>query len=31
LHGWVYDLKEVAEMPPGTKIEDIQEFEFDRG
>jgi carbonic anhydrase len=33
LHGWVYDLrtgylKEFAEMPPGTKIDDIYRFEW---
>jgi hypothetical protein len=34
LHGWVYDLrsgylKEFADMPPGTKIDDIYQFEWD--
>lgn len=33
LHGWVYDLrtgylKELAEMPPGAKIEDIYRFDW---
>ena len=33
LHGWVYDLrtgylKELAEMPPGAKIDDIYRFEW---
>jgi carbonic anhydrase len=34
LHGWVYDLrtgflKEMAEMPPGAKIDDIYRFDWD--
>lgn len=34
LHGWVYDLrtgylKELAEMPPGAKIDDIYQLEWD--
>ena len=34
LHGWVYDLrtgylKEIAEMPPGARIDDIYRFEWD--
>lgn len=34
LHGWVYDLrtgylKEFAEIPPGSKIDDIYRFEWD--
>jgi carbonic anhydrase len=34
LHGWVYDLrtgylKELAEMPPGAKIDDIYRFEWE--
>ena len=34
LHGWVYDLrtgylKELAEMPPGSKIDDIYRFDWD--
>jgi hypothetical protein len=34
LHGWVYDLrtgflKELAEMPPGAKIDDIYRFDWD--
>ena len=34
LHGWVYDLrsgylKEFADMPPGTRIDDIYQFEWD--
>ncbi len=35
LHGWVYDLrsgllKEIAQMSPGTQLEDIYMFEFDK-
>jgi carbonic anhydrase len=34
LHGWVYDLrtgllKELAMMPPGSKIDDIYTFQWD--
>jgi carbonic anhydrase len=34
LHGWVYDprtglLKELAAMPPGSKIDEIYTFEWD--
>jgi carbonic anhydrase len=34
LHGWVYDLrtgylKELAELPPGARIDDIYRFEWD--
>ena len=33
LHGWVYDLcsgylKEIALMPPGSKIEEIYSFQY---